>query len=269
MTCAARASWGTWRAFALAFAWLTDFFLTPALCARLRIATLWDLLTIDLGREPHHSIPLFEGLAAAQARIVALMARVTEVQAGQRLYHAGEPGEALYVVIDGSLRASLPRDDGALELEVLRRGDVVGEVGLFQGERTTDVDALEKSRLLRFGQAGIEQLGRRYPRIASVVFRNLNAALAARLTRTTHWLHTEAERARREQHVPALAQRGRALEDAFYRREADRFRDELRLREMAEDAPDAWLPPRAWGTPRSWRGWWRWASAPTPWRPSR
>ncbi|MDX1698225.1 MAG: efflux RND transporter permease subunit, partial [Thiohalobacterales bacterium] len=41
---------GLLACFALAFAWLTDFTLTPALCSRLRIATIWDALTLDLGR---------------------------------------------------------------------------------------------------------------------------------------------------------------------------------------------------------------------------
>ena len=58
-------------AFALAFAWLTDFLLTPALCARLRIATLWDLLSIDLGKDPHgmHNVADDPDYAAVRRRL--------------------------------------------------------------------------------------------------------------------------------------------------------------------------------------------------------
>jgi CRP-like cAMP-binding protein len=176
---------GSLAAFALAFAWGTDFVLTPALCGRL-LATLWDLLTIDLGRDPQNSIPLFQGLSARQARIVALMASVWRVPAGHRLFETGEPGDALYVVIDGRLRVSLSRGGQSLELATYTRGGVCGEVGLFHEDRTADVEALEDARLLRLTESCFDELGRRYPRIAAVVFRNLNETLAARMAGATH-----------------------------------------------------------------------------------
>jgi predicted RND superfamily exporter protein len=176
---------GTLAAFSLAFAWLVDVTLTPALCARLRIATLWDLLTLDLGEDPQHRIVLFRGLSSAQARIVALLGRLLPVRAGDRLWHAGEPGGALYVVIDGRLRATLAGDGERHVLETHGRGDVVGEVGFFHHERAAEVEVLEDSRLLRFTPAQFEQLQRRYPRISAVVARNLNEVLAERLAGVT------------------------------------------------------------------------------------
>jgi hypothetical protein len=62
--------------FALAFAWLVDFILTPALCARTRFVTLWDALSLDLGTRPQDTIPLFKGLSSFQARIVARMTNI-------------------------------------------------------------------------------------------------------------------------------------------------------------------------------------------------
>lgn len=219
---------GSLAAFALAFAWGADFVLTPALCARLRIATLWDLLTIDLGRDPQNSIPLFRGLSARQARIVALMASMWRVSAGHRLFEAGEPGDALYVVIDGRLRASLSRGGESLELATYERGGVCGEVGLFHEDRTADVEALEDARLLRLTESCFDELERRHPRIAAVVLRNLNETLAARMTRATqreltHLGSPDVDPARQA----TLETRGRALQDAFFRREADAYREQL------------------------------------------
>jgi predicted RND superfamily exporter protein len=172
---------GMLAAFALGFAWLTDFLLTPALCSHLRIATFWDLLTLDLGHEPHHSIPLFEGLSAPQARIVALMATVLEIPPGEYLMHAGEQGESLFVVIDGTLRATVPGEKGPVEVAIHKRGEVVGDVGLFYEKQRADVEVLECARLLRLTQSSVDRLSHRYPRIATVVFRNLNEILAHRL----------------------------------------------------------------------------------------
>ena len=102
---------GALGAFTLGLAWLIDFTVTPALCAGLRVVTLWDTLSLDLGRSPQESIPMFHGLSKAQARIVALMASVRDVKAGRMLIKSGEQGRELYVVIDGSLRVSIEGDD--------------------------------------------------------------------------------------------------------------------------------------------------------------
>jgi uncharacterized protein len=183
---------GNLAAGTLAFAWLCDMTLTPALCSGLRIVSLWDLLSLDLGEEPQRTIGLFRGLSAAQARIVALMGSLVPFRAGERLWGAGDPADALYVVIDGRLRVSVAREGGERELATHARGDVLGEVGLLHRARSADVDALEDGRLLRLSQEHLEQLARRYPRVASQVLRNLTEILAGRLVRLTERFGTES-----------------------------------------------------------------------------
>ena len=179
---------GIMAAYALAVAWLSDFLLTPALCASVRITTLWDVLTLDLGENPQQSIPLLHGLRKSQARIVAIMSRVIEVPAGRRIITDGETGKEMYVVIDGKLRTTIAGEHGPVELATHSRGDVVGEAGLFFETRTANVDTVEDSRLLRITQENLDRLSRRYPYIATKVFRNLNKVLATRLFTTTHRL---------------------------------------------------------------------------------
>lgn len=179
---------GIMASYALAVAWLSDFVLTPALCSSVRITTLWDVLTLDLGENPQESIPLLKGLRQSQARIVAIMSRIVTVPAGKRIITSGNKGTQMYVVIEGRLATSIEGVDGRIELATHTRGDVVGEAGLFYEKRTADVDALEDSRLLSLTQNNLERLSRRYPYIATKVFRNLNKILAARLFRTTHRL---------------------------------------------------------------------------------
>jgi len=179
---------GIMAAYALAVAWLSDFLLTPALCCSVRITTLWDVLTLDLGENPQESIPLLRGLRKSQARIVAVMSRIVSVPAGKRLITSGNKGTQMYVVIDGKLTTSFEGEDGRVEVATHTRGDVVGETGLFYEKRTADVDATEDSRLLSLTQDNLDRLSRRYPYIATKVFRNLNEILAMRLFRTTHRL---------------------------------------------------------------------------------
>jgi len=179
---------GIMASYALAIAWLCDFMLTPALCATVRFTTLWDALTLDLGNNPQESIPLLKGLRTSQARIVALMAKVINVPQGKRLIHDGDDGNEMYVVIEGRLRASIAGKDGPVNVATYGRGDVVGEAGLFYEKRSADVDVVEDSRLLCLTQSNLDRLSRRYPYIATKVFRNLNKVLATRLFTTTHRL---------------------------------------------------------------------------------
>jgi hydrophobe/amphiphile efflux-3 (HAE3) family protein len=181
---------GALAAVVLAFAWAIDLTFTPALCSGLRIVTLWDALTYDLGENPEESIPIFAGLSSAQARITALMTRVVKHTQGTRLFSAGEPGDSLYVVIDGELQISLPTSDGrAMEFSRARRGDVIGEVGLYHGKRTADVEALSDVRLLSLDAENLARLRKRYPRIGAQVLWNLSQVMAGRLADATDREH--------------------------------------------------------------------------------
>jgi predicted RND superfamily exporter protein len=180
-----QAEFGALAAFTLAFAWLIDVTFTPALCARMRIVTLWDVLSLDLGENPQSSIPLFQGLKKTQARIAALMASIRRFPAGHRLFSAGEEGDDMYVVIDGKLAASVVRDGGRVPFPNMERGAVVGEVALFHGKRTADVEALTDVRLLRLTDWDLERIRRRYPRTGAQLYRNLSRILADRVASTT------------------------------------------------------------------------------------
>jgi len=176
---------GAMASFALAVAWLSDIFLTPALCSKLKIATLWDVLTLDLGARPQDTIPLFKGLSAFQARIVARMASIRETGRGERIIEIGKPGEEMFTVVDGRLQASIEGKNGIIPLDTLTRGDTFGEAGLFFATRTANVDVVEDARLIRITRENLETLRRRYPRIAARVSSNLNEILSSRLVRAT------------------------------------------------------------------------------------
>jgi len=176
---------GALAAFTLAVAWLIDMTFTPALAARIRVVTLWEILTLDLGQDPHGSIPLFAGLSHAQARITALMGSLQDVAAGVLLFKTGEPGDSMFVVIDGTLQASVVNEDRRVQLRTLSRGDVIGEVALSSGVRSADVETLSDVRLLRLDRADLDRLGRRYPRIALRIQANLSVVLANRLASVT------------------------------------------------------------------------------------
>ncbi len=217
---------GSMAAFALAFAWLTDFTLTPALCKGLKIVTLWDFLSIDLGHDPGRSIALFRGLRTARARMVALMGTLVEIPKGRRLFNVGEPGDALYVVLAGELRAIVEHEGGERDFAIHGRGGVLGEIGLYHDRRIASVEAVEDSRLLRLTQLSIDQLARSRPYTAAKVFRNLNGLLAQRIMASAaqQVLKTGSSNENLDSHPgarnDALVANAQTLEDAFFRSES-------------------------------------------------
>lgn len=180
---------GLMAAFTLAIAWLTDFILTPALCSKLRLATLWDILRLDLGDNPNKSIPLLSGLKPSQAKIVALMSSVKELPEGENLFTVGDQGKEMYIVIDGKLQSSMVTDEGRVILSEHIRGDLVGEIGFYNNTRSANIDVVDKVRLLRITPNCMEHLKKRYPHIAAQVFSNLNKILTKRLVNRTRRIH--------------------------------------------------------------------------------
>lgn len=104
------------------------------------------------------------------------------------MFRVGEAGDEMYVVIEGELEASLPREPERIVLSRMGRGECVGEVALFHGKRTADVTTLSEVRLLRLTDSDLERLRRRYPRIGARIYRNLSRILAGRVARDTELL---------------------------------------------------------------------------------
>jgi predicted RND superfamily exporter protein len=169
----------------LAIAWLCDFTLTPALCVGLRVVTLWDTLSLDLGPAPQASIPLLRDLTPSQCRIVAQLGSLRSVPAGQPLLRSGVGGREMYLVIDGLVEAWIETPLGRQVLNRFSRGDLFGEVGFYTTKHSAELVVVERARLLRLTQRSFERLERRSPRISAVIYRNLSRILAGRVAETT------------------------------------------------------------------------------------
>ncbi len=185
---------GLLASFTLLVAWLSEITLTPALATRLRIVTLWDLVRLDLGQSPQHTIALFAGLSLRQARVFALVARIEHHPADHLVIRHGDRARDMYVIIDGEVDVWIDRGGERQSLANLTRGAVMGEAGYFGQTRTANAQTLVPARMLRFDSQDLERLRRRYPRIAATVFRNLNRVQAERLARMTALLQETSSR---------------------------------------------------------------------------
>jgi CRP/FNR family transcriptional regulator, cyclic AMP receptor protein len=96
------------------------------------------------------SIPLFEGLGPADLEQLNLLLHRRTFKPGVRIINAQQPGEALYLLLEGSVKVQVDHEDGTeVTVALLGPGDTVGEMSLVeQAERSANVVALEETVLL-------------------------------------------------------------------------------------------------------------------------
>ncbi|HEY6484139.1 MAG TPA: patatin-like phospholipase family protein [Steroidobacteraceae bacterium] len=98
------------------------------------------------------ALPLFAGLAGALVSEIAAAAEWISLPGGAVLFAAGEPPDALYVVLSGCLGVFAPENtqDRRRFISRVLAGDTVGEMGMISGRpRSAHVIALRDSELLR------------------------------------------------------------------------------------------------------------------------
>jgi predicted RND superfamily exporter protein len=175
---------GFLTALTVAVAFVNDLVLLPALLGTTRIITLWDLLYLKLGKDPHKTIGLFEGLRPSQAKIVTLMGELKAFPNGQAIVRQGELGNEMFVIIGGKAEVRITANGQLRVVRELSRGDVFGEMGLIRHhKRTADVIATGEVEVLVVNERFLYRMQRRYPRIGAKIFLNVAKILSDRLER--------------------------------------------------------------------------------------
>jgi signal transduction histidine kinase len=104
-------------------------------------------------------VPLFAGLSEEDLERLYQMAETISVPAGQLVLQEGDPGDALYVVLDGELEITKRQGGQDILLAVSRAGEFLGEMSLLeQRPRSASVRTLQESRLLVISQAAFQTL---------------------------------------------------------------------------------------------------------------
>jgi CRP-like cAMP-binding protein len=122
------------------------------------------------------TLPLFAGLGRRQLKKVAGIGKLKRFHGMSTIVHAGEPGQSLYVVLDGEV---FVRRRGLSDL-VLSMGSFFGEIALLDGgPRSATVVANGPVTCLTISQAQFLKLLRAEPAIAVAIVRELAARLRA------------------------------------------------------------------------------------------
>jgi len=147
---------------------------------------------------------LFSGMSPASLRTITRTLRARRFRRGEVLFHEGDPGDALFVVVSGAVKVVVPSEEGEEAiLATLRRGDFLGELALLDGApRSASAIALEPTEVLTLprdqfralvaGEPAIRdalltavtaELRRLTSHVAELHFLDLTGRLAARLAR--------------------------------------------------------------------------------------
>jgi CRP/FNR family transcriptional regulator, cyclic AMP receptor protein len=126
-------------------------------------------------------LDLFRGLSVAELNRVNEALGRTRFTTGATVLTATQPGEAAYIVQEGTLKVSVVRSDGSeLILAMVGVGEVVGELSLAdRGGRSADVMALEPATLLWLDRNTFDQLRREIPAITENMLRLMARRLRA------------------------------------------------------------------------------------------
>jgi CRP/FNR family transcriptional regulator, cyclic AMP receptor protein len=129
-------------------------------------------------------VALFQGLPAEQLSKIGARLRRRIFPAGAHVITAEDPGETVYVVLEGSVKVYVTRSDGTeVVLAALGGGELIGEMNLADSlGRSANVITLEETNLLLMDRgtfwASVEELPTMALNLANVLSRRLRMANA-------------------------------------------------------------------------------------------
>ena len=136
------------------------------------------------------SVPIFSGLDAAGLESVGRTVRTRRFRRGEVIFHLGDPGDALFIVMSGAIKISLPSDAGdEAILATLRSSDVFGELALLDGApRSATATALEPTETLVLPREQFRELIATEPAVRDALLASIASELR-RLTNHVEELH--------------------------------------------------------------------------------
>ena len=130
--------------------------------------------------------PLFRELR--EAELLGLAERSTErtYERGETLFHQGDPGESLFVLVEGLVKVLVVSERGdEMVLATLRPPDSFGELALIDGRpRSASVRALETTVALTLGRSALHELIEHHPRVAPALLRSVGTLVRQLIEQT-------------------------------------------------------------------------------------
>jgi hypothetical protein len=140
-------------------------------------------------------LKVFAGMEEAQLRSFVSYMDVQRFKQFSTVVRKGEHGDAMYLILEGELRAFALIDDKETTLSTMGVGDFFGEISLLdQGPRSASVAVNTDSVLLRIPVSSFDRLVREAPALATLFIYSLSRSIVGRIRNLTrkyedsiHW----------------------------------------------------------------------------------
>ena len=120
--------------------------------------------------EPPTHIPLFSDLTTPEFIDVALLLVRRVLKVGELAVREGEPGDSMFIISTGEVRATIERDGRQVPVATLRDGDFFGEMAVLSGEpRTATVTAVKNTEVLELSRENLREICSRHPHVEAKI----------------------------------------------------------------------------------------------------
>lgn len=129
--------------------------------------------------------PLFSGLSQQALESLVAELQLIQLARGEVLFHEGEPGDALYVIVEGEV-AVQAEGPPRVEMARLGPGSFIGEVALMTDQpRSATVTSVDTAELLRIDRSTLKRVLAAHGEVLTSVLRFVRDRLVDRWTRTS------------------------------------------------------------------------------------
>ena len=139
-------------------------------------------MSIEKEVEVLRQIPLFSNIEPAKLKLMAFASQRLTFRSGQSLFCQGDPGDAAYIVVEGTADVLVDTPSGPLTVATLTKNDIVGEIAILcDVPRTATVSATSELTTLKITKELFFHMVTDFPEMGVEIMR----VLARRLEQTT------------------------------------------------------------------------------------
>lgn len=119
-------------------------------------------------------VPIFAKIEQAKLKLLAFTSERMTFDAGQELFHQGDQGDAMYVILGGVADVLIDTPGGQIAVAELKKNGFVGEIAILcDVPRTATIKAREQLATLKISKDMFYRLIAEFPQMAIEIMREL------------------------------------------------------------------------------------------------
>ena len=139
------------------------------------------------------TVPFFDKLSNRQLKSVSDIMFERTYETDESVFEEGQPGAALFLILDGRIAIEIRRETSTTRLAVLEKGAFFGELALLdETPRSANALALERTRTLALYRNDLNRLIDRDAQTACQIYRSLASMIGDRLRSTNELVQMQA-----------------------------------------------------------------------------